>query len=133
MKKLLVLLCVVFMYSCSSDELDGVAENGGKIKTSINPPSWIRGKWSDSKGKIIEFTKNDIIIDPNGNPYRVKGELDYFLLIDEDPEIVETATDSTYNLQFKESASSKKNFKFIKISDIEIESKGIYKGTYAKK
>ncbi|KAF2331084.1 hypothetical protein [Flavobacterium ginsenosidimutans] len=133
MKKLLALLCVVFMYACTSEDQDIVDSNGKKAQTSINPPAWICGSWSDSKGKIIEFTKNDIIIDPNGNSYSAKGEITYFIIKGEDPEIVETATDSTYNLQFNEIGSAKRNLKFIKISDSQIESKGSYKGIYTKK
>jgi len=131
MKKLLVLLCAVFMYSCSSDEHD--SSNGNSKSGRVNPPAWIQGTWSDTKGKTIQFTKNDLIIDPNGNPYSAKGEIAYFIIKDEDPEIVESATETTYNLEFKESASSKKNFKFTKISDTELESTGYSKGIYTKK
>ena len=119
------------MSSCTSDE-SGFDIFKDNIKAEINPPAWIRGTWIDSKGKIIEFTKSDVIIDPNGNSYSAKGEVSYYIIRDEDPELVQTQTDSTYTLQFKESASSRKNFKFIKISDNQIESKGNYKGIYSK-
>ena len=136
MKKLIVLLSLVFMYSCSSDESqDGISIDGGyNINAKINPPQWIQGTWNDPKGKTIKFTKSDLIIDPDGdNPYSAKGEISYYLIQDQDPELVETQTENTYDLQFKESASSKKNFKFIKISETQIESTAFIKGIYTKK
>jgi len=121
------------MYSCASEDQNGTDTPKDNIKTSIKPPAWILGNWSDSKGMIIKFTKSDIIIDPDNNAYSAKGEVSIYMLQNEDPEIVQTQTDSTYNLSFKESAYSKRIFKFIKISDNQIESKGVYKGTYNKK
>ena len=98
------------MYSCTSEEQDGTNNSSS---TKISPPKWIRGTWSTTQGTTIEFTKSDLIIDPYGNPYSAKGEVSYFIIQDEDPEITQAQTDTTYNLSFKESASSKKNFKFI--------------------
>lgn len=130
MGKLIVLLSLVFIYSCSSDEQDGANKN---YKTTINPPAWIQGTWIDAKSQKFEFTNSNVTCNSNGNVYSAKGEISYYLIQDEDPEIIEEQTDSTYILQYKISASEKKNFSFIKISDVKIESKGVFKGIYTKK
>jgi len=135
MKKLIVLLSLVFMYSCSSDESqDGMSIDGGyNINAKINPPQWIQGTWIDSKGQIFEFTKSDITCNSYGNLYSAKGEVQYYIIQDEDPEITQTQTDDSYILQYKNSASSKRTYSFVKISDTELESKGAFKGIYTKK
>lgn len=123
------------MYSCSSDESqDGVTIGGGfNISTKISPPQWILGTWIDSNGQKFEFTKSDVTCNSYGNLYSAKGEVQYYIIQDEDPEITQTQTDDTYILQYKNSSSSKRTYSFVKISDTEIESKGAFKGIYTKK
>lgn len=134
MKKLIVLLSLVFMYSCTSQDQDDTNSGQNNSSVKISPPEWIRGTWNDGNGKELEFTKSDILCDFYGTSYySAKNGIETSIHLDIDPEVTQTQTDSTYILQYRESASSKRKYSFNKISDTQIESSGAFKGIYNKK
>ncbi len=132
MKKIVLLLSLLFIYSCTSEE-EEQEEQGSHFQTTISPPEWIQGKWNNGQGTEFECTKSNIIWDSSGNIYKVTGEIWYYTIQDIDPEIVEKQTDTTYTLQYKVSASEIRKFNFYKISDNKIESKNFFKGIYTRK
>lgn len=133
MKKLILLLAVVFMYSCDSEDGGFIDFENKDFETGINPPKWIEGEWVNTTGKEVLFTKSDLIIDPNDGNYKMSGNTRYYLDRGHDAEIVEIKTDTSYVLEFKESASVRRKFKFIKISKTEMEASGFLKGIFTRK
>ncbi|MET3027385.1 hypothetical protein ABXT06_11940 [Flavobacterium sp. UW10123] len=134
MKKIILLLSLVFICSCSSDDSNSSNSdtNPNNQKYHITPPDWILGEWSDGQGRTIEFTKSNVTIDYYGNFASVDYQLNNYYE-DGDTQLIQTQTSTTYNIQFYDSPSTKKIYNFIKISDTQIESTGLFKGTYTKK
>lgn len=131
MKKLLVLLCVVFMCACTSEEEKD--DNNYDTSSKINPPAWIQGKWKNEAGTVIEFTKSDLkSVDDEGYKFSVLYEFNYWEMKGHDIELIESSTDDSYIFEYRDAASTKKYFNFVKISDNKIESKRFYKGIYTK-
>ncbi|MFC4477954.1 hypothetical protein [Flavobacterium chungangensis] len=143
MKKVILLFSLVFIYSCTIDEILENSNQGMEIgngddvyadylSKDITPPSWIIGTWINPQGKELKFTKNDIVF--GSEEYNtVQRDVFYYLFRKKDAEIFQTKTDTTYYLQYKESASDKKKYNFIKISDTLMESTKLFKGIYTKK
>jgi hypothetical protein len=133
MKKLLVLLCVVFMCACTSEEGEYGSDNYYNAKSKISPPQWTIGKWKNEEGILLQFTKSDlIIIDGTGYKSSVSYGIDYWEGIGNDVELVETKTEDTYIFEYRDAASTKQYFNFVKSSDTQMESKRFYKGNYTK-
>lgn len=131
MKKLILLLCVIFTFSCTSEEEYGRSNSNSSSK--INPPEWIRGKWKNDAGTVLEFTKTDLkTVDKEGYKFSVLYDFDYWEGKGYDLELIESSTDESYIFEYRDAASTKKYFNFIKSSDGKMESKRFYKGTYTK-
>ncbi|MCV2486682.1 hypothetical protein OD917_17260 [Flavobacterium sp. SH_e] len=133
MKKLLLLLSVFFMLSCTSeDEYDSSGSNGNHA-TRISPPEWIIGKWKNEEGIVLQFTKSDlIIINSTGYQSSVSYGIDYWEEKGNDVELVETKTEDSYIFEYRDAASTKQYFNFVKTSDTQMGSKRFYKGNYTK-
>lgn len=89
MKKLIYLLVVLGMFSCSTDDLTEDTNN------KLNPPEWIQGTWLlNEAGSLFNigftFTEDDVIV------YNVSLPTSLSDSIDEYTEVNESITDSEY-------------------------------------
>ncbi|MGL2992568.1 hypothetical protein [Flavobacterium sp. TSSA_36] len=55
MKKLLLLICTVFLFSCSSEE------NDSGSSSYYNPPAWIQGTWGEKADGNINITDEPLV------------------------------------------------------------------------
>ncbi|MGE8340986.1 MAG: hypothetical protein ACN6OI_08125 [Flavobacterium sp.] len=133
MKKLLLLLSVVFMFSCTSVEDEDEYGSNNQSAIRISPPEWIIGKWKNEEGVLLLFTKSDLtVVNSMGYKSSVSFLIDYWGGKGNDVELVETKTEDTYIFEFRDAASTKQYFNFVKSSDTQMESKRFYKGNYTK-
>jgi len=136
MKKTLLLLSLIFIYSCSPEfENESITITGDDYQSSykITPPKWIQGTWISSDGYKFEFKKSDVIYNYLDGTISAQNQVKYYEIQNIDPEFIQTKTDDSYNLEYKDSPYAKKKLNFVKISDTQIEATSFRKGIYTKK
>ena len=118
MKKLILLLFIPLVFTCSSDDADSSNSNGN----SINPPSWLQGLWVyENGGYGYEFRSDDLctylpIGEVNYTCYKSQVELFSW---DNNTSVVQSSTEDSYELVITLS-SYEYHYEFIKISENSI-------------
>lgn len=120
MKKLIIILSLIFIFGCSSS--DDESTNQNENNSSINPPDWIKGvwlfdSWIDSG---YEFTSNDFCIISLCDKSCAMDEIENITLSYE-----EEITDSYYSIAIirsneNTSSTTRTEYEFEKVSDTEI-------------
>ncbi|TGV02754.1 hypothetical protein [Flavivirga rizhaonensis] len=135
MKKITLLIIVIFTLSCSSSD---DSENQNKNNSSINPPTWIQGTWLFDLSIDLgyQFTSNDFFIISSCIKTSKNEEIESFSNTEEQTSIVEEeTTSSSYSLVVIHSndtnnSATRTTYNFEKVSDTEIKKSGsstIYK------
>ncbi|WP_264535339.1 hypothetical protein [Flavobacterium sp. N1736] len=123
MKKLILILSLYIIASCSSNEEDFDV---------FNPPNWIQGTWKNDAGETLTFTEHDI-------KYNKKSEKQISFSLETTkfssnpyPQQI-SSTSTLYVVDFSQSMQgSTIRFNFVKSSEKKMESKGYLPGFYTK-
>jgi hypothetical protein len=119
MKKIILTFLTFTLVGCSSDS-DNVTSN-----SIISPPAWIQGVWlqDDGNGGVAnngyQFTPDDFILKGLVD-YSFKNQINTNLSGGANSTVVETKTDSNYNISITLSTATS-NYNFVKISSTKIE------------
>lgn len=120
MKKLLFLLCFTTILSCSKSDDDS---NNSSANTSINPPSWIIGKWINNSGISslgYVFKNNDFGTSVLNSDIWVKPTIDLYNSGKQGTAtVIEEKTDSYYKVSYT-IGSTALHYHFVKISNTQI-------------
>lgn len=131
MKKLFLLFAVIFLGSCTTEDLDLFYPNYND-QNSVNPPSWLLGTWHDNRGNEFRFTQYDVDYRFGNSTYSANDEILYFSENYGNPEVFEYKDSDTYTLSYYYSEFSKMKFNFSRISNNKMESNGFISGTFIK-
>lgn len=121
LKKLILSLCIIFIFSCSSDD-----DSSANSINSINPPSWLQGKWlaenpdGSPLGNGFEFTSNDVIVITIVSEQSQKDYVEYLESLNQEVSVSETSSDNSYTLSIDISFGQNIVYAFNRISDTEI-------------
>lgn len=136
MKKLLLLLSLISIISCSKHDDDDYKEKIYNGPTYLEPPTWLQGIWMDDKHRGFKFTEYDLLYKyPMPNYISASSEIDYYASqLDEYeyPDIQEIELKDIYSLKYYMYSGQSRKFIFTKISDNQIESSGFMPGIYTK-
>lgn len=119
MKKIILTLFAFTLVGCSS-ESDNVSSN-----SIISPPAWIQGVWLQDNGNGgvanngYQFTTDDFILKGLVD-YSFKNQINTNLSVGANSTVLETKTDSNYNISITLSTATS-NYNFVKISSTKIE------------
>jgi hypothetical protein len=122
MKKIILTILTFTLVACSSDSSDS---NNAPSNSSISPPTWIQGIWLQDNGNGgvgnfgFQFTSDDFIT-KNLVDYSFKNQINTNLSAGVNSTVLETETDSNYNLSITASSTTI-NYNFVKISSTKIE------------
>lgn len=122
MKKLIFVISVIILVSCSSNNDD----NG-----VFYPPSWIQGSWKDNaSGDVLLFTKRDIIYTTNNGEVSLSKQS--YKFTNSTVQVISSTSDS-YILDYIEiKGGVPLRFNFFKTGDSKMESKGYLRGNFIK-
>lgn len=135
MKKLIVLITLIVLSSCSYD--DDNKEKYYNGPRYMDPPVWLQGVWMDDKQREFKFTEDDLLykypmqnfISTSDEIYGFQTQsLDYYT----NPNVQEIELIDYYSLKYNCDKAPSKKFMFYKISDNQIESTGFMPGIYTK-
>jgi hypothetical protein len=119
MKKIILTIFTLTLVACTSDS-DNASSN-----SAITPPTWIQGVWlqDDGMGGVAnngyQFTSDDFILKGLVD-YSFKNQINTNLSVGANSTVLETKTDSNYNISITLSTATS-NYNFVKISSTKIE------------
>ncbi|WP_428231130.1 hypothetical protein [Flavobacterium sp.] len=122
MKKLIFVISVIILVSCSSNNDDtGV----------FYPPSWIQGKWKDNvSGDVLVFSKRDILYTTSNGEVSLSKQS--YKFTNSTIQVISRTSDS-YILDYIEiKGGVPLRFNFLKTADTKMESKGYLRGNFIK-
>ncbi len=123
MKKIVLLICITILYSCTNNE---------KVNTNntFNPPLWIQGTWGNKVTDIniqqglFKFTTDDFILITLNIERSQKDQIEQNKKLGANVIVTEEITNSIYNLTIKTttslSASITTIYKFKKVDATHI-------------
>lgn len=143
MKKICLLIVIICCSSCYQDyydEYDYYNENYYHRQQYIDPPIWIRGIWKDSKDRMFQFTKDDLLYKYPMQKYSSAADeiFDYESYYFNEyssyqtPNVQEVELIDYYSIKYNCINAPSKKFMFTRISDTQIESTGFMPGIYYK-
>ncbi len=135
MKKLIVLITLIVLSSCSHD--DDNKEKYYNGPRYMDPPVWLQGVWMDDKQRGFKFTEDDLLYKyPMDNFISTSDEIyDFQSQSYEEyinPNIQEIELIDYYSIKYNTKEGPSKKFMFTRISETQIESTGFMPGIYTK-
>lgn len=132
MKKLILLLTLFIVSSCTVEDLELLYPNQYNNQNYVNPPAWLLGTWRDSKGNEFTFTQYDVIYSFGSSTYSAYDEIYYYGENYGDPDVFETSYNNSYTLNYYYSSYSKMKFNFNRISNNRMQSNEFMSGTFIR-
>ena len=117
MKKISILLLLVLVCSCSKSDDSSITNS-----KSINPPTWIQGRWLLGDGSVnsgFKFTNNDFCLETFGIYACNKEAINLYKGTQIFTDVKEDITNSTYSIEIT-IGSMISSYKFEKVSSANI-------------
>ena len=131
MKKLILLLSLVILTSCSSSHDDD--SNANTKNAYFNPPAWIIGTWKSDIGTTFIFTKDNMSYQINGGiTTSLNDQANMVKNSGGKVSVTEDKTESDYTVNYKLTVDGTITYSFKKSSNSQIISTGMFNGTYTK-
>lgn len=121
MKKIVLLICITILYSCTNNEKTNT-------NNTFNPPLWIHGTWSvitySNPQPVFRFTIDDFFLIALNTERSQKDQIEQNKKLGANVIVTEEITNSIYNLTIKTttslSASITTIYKFKKVDATHI-------------
>lgn len=118
MKKIVLLICIIVLYSCTNNEKVNA-------NNTFNPPLWIQGTWGTQntsinfKQAMFKFTTDDFILVTFNLEMSLKDQIEQNKKLGANVIVTEEVTNSIYNITIKTNQTSI-SYKFKKVDATHI-------------
>lgn len=129
-RKIFSILIVLLVFSCSS------SDDSTQSSSAIDPPEWILGTWLLEDSGLGDmgwrFTSNDFIMIQSGFEVSQKGQIEIIISGGGEASVENISTDDTYEIRTNFPGGQTTSYKFISVSETELQWKNVASITYIK-
>jgi hypothetical protein len=129
-RKIFSILIVLLVFSCSS------SDDSTQSSSAIDPPEWILGTWLLEDSGLGDmgwrFTSNDFIMIQSGFEVSQKGQIEIIISGGGEASVENISTDDTYEIRTNFPGGQTTSYKFIRVSETELQWENVASITYIK-